>query len=203
VTAQATRRARRRYDRIAPVYDLLEAPAELAFGRWRRALWGRVGAERVLEVGVGTGKNLRYHPDQATVTAIDFSEGMLARARRRADATGSRARLALADVQALPYDDDSFDVGLASFVFCSVPDAVVGLAEMRRVVRPGGRLLLLEHVLPAGVLAPLAQLLDPIVVRLWGAHINRDTLGNVRAAGWSDCTVARRLGSLVVQIEAG
>lgn len=203
MTAQATRRARRRYDRIAPVYDLLEAPAELAFGRWRRALWGRVGAERVLEVGVGTGKNLRYHPDQATVTAIDFSEGMLARARRRADATGSRARLALADVQALPYDDDSFDVGLASFVFCSVPDAVVGLAEMRRVVRPGGRLLLLEHVLPAGVLAPLAQLLDPIVVRLWGAHINRDTLGNVRAAGWSDCTVARRLGSLVVQIEAG
>lgn len=198
-----TRLARRRYDRIAPVYDLLEAPAELVFRGWRRALWGRVPGGQVLEVGVGTGKNLRFHPPKADVTAIDFSEAMLAHARRRADALDSTAQLLLADVQALPFADHTFDVAVASFVFCSVPDAALGLAELHRVVRPGGRLLLLEHVLPSSrPLASLCDALDPLVARVWGAHINRPTTDTVRRSPWRDCQTKRRLGSLVVQIEA-
>jgi phosphatidylethanolamine/phosphatidyl-N-methylethanolamine N-methyltransferase len=178
---------RQRYDRIAPLYDLVEGFAEIRARRWRRELWQRVDGARVLELGVGTGKNLRFYPPDREVVAVDLSPAMLARAQRRAARLGSSARLEVADAQALPYPDASFDTVIGTFVFCSVPDALRGLKEARRVLVPGGRLLLLEHVLSKRPgLRRLMRWLDPLPANLWGAHIDRETVEAVRAAGFTE-----------------
>ena len=98
--------------------------------------------------------------------------------------SGRKADLRLGDVQCLDFPDDSFDVVIATFLFCSVPDPVLGLREVGRVVRPGGRILLLEHMLSSkSFLAALMNAVNPFAVRMMGANINRRTLENVRAAG--------------------
>jgi len=126
-----TRATRARYNRIAVVYDLMEAFIErTAFAAWRQRLWASVPAGRVLEVGVGTGKNLPYYPAGAQVTAIDLSERMLERARRRATDLGVRVDLRLMDAQRLAFPAGAFDAAVATFVFCSVPDPVQGLREL-------------------------------------------------------------------------
>jgi len=186
--AEATAVVRRRYERIAPMYDLLDLSMELlAFRRWRRLTWEAVGADpgRVLEVGVGTGKNIAFWPLAARMTAIDLTPRMLARARRRVRERGVDPELRVMDVEALDLPDASFDVAAATFVFCSVAHPVVGLRELRRVLRPEGRLVLLEHQRSASrAIAPLLDLLDPVVVGLWGAHVNRPTEEYVREAGF-------------------
>jgi ubiquinone/menaquinone biosynthesis C-methylase UbiE len=135
--------------------------------------------------------------------ASDFSEKMLARARTRAQRLGSRVRLEIADAQALPYPDDSFDVVVATFLFCSVPDPVLGLTEARRVLKPGGKLILLEHVLSQrGVLRRLMQWINPVPLRLFGAHIDRETVENVKRAGFVDVVDTNLLLDVVKRIEA-
>ena len=184
IDARKTAAARARYDRVAGMYDLVEKPMERGqFSRWREQLWALAGGPRILEVGVGTGKNFPYYPPGAEVAAIDFSPNMLARARRRATAQGRRVDLQLMDVQRLGYADSSFDSVLGSFVCCSVPDPVLGLRELGRVTRAGGRIVLLEHVRPQGTLGNVVDLLNPLLVRLWGANMNRRTVENVRKAG--------------------
>ncbi len=171
---------------------------ELFIGRWRRRLWSQIPpGSRVLEVGVGTGKNMRWYPPGVSVVAIDFSPRMLARAVRRARGERVDVQLALMDAQALAFAAASFDVVVTTCVFCSVPDPVLGLGEVRRVLRPDGRILLLEHVrsgLP--LLGRLMDWLNPLSVRLQGANINRDTVGNVQKAGLS----ARRVDNLFLDI---
>ncbi len=183
---QATARARARYDRIARVYDLVEASMERRrVSGWRQRLWAQVRGPRILEVGTGTGKNLPFYPAGADITAVDFSPKMLERARQRAVREGIRVDLRLMDIQRLEFPDDSFDSVVATFVFCSVPDPVLGLQGLRRVVKPEGRIHLLEHVRPKGVGGRAADLLNPLVVRVMGANINRCTLENVERAGLS------------------
>ncbi len=179
-----TAQARSRYDRIARFYDLMESLSETSrFAPWRKRLWAEVQGPRVLEVGVGTGKNIPYYPQGVAVTAIDFSPKMLDRAQRQAEKLGARVELRLMDAQHLEFPDDSFDTVVATFVFCSVPDPVQGLKELRRVAKPEGRILLLEHVRPGGVAGTAADLLNPVVVRMMGANINRCTVENVERAG--------------------
>lgn len=175
--------ARRRYDRIAAVYDLLESPMEwLAFRHWRRRLLDRLEGRFVLEAGAGTGKNFPCYPSDAEVTATDLSERMLARSRRRASA--GVIRRAVMDVEALGFRDGAFEAAVASFLFCSVENPVTGLRELGRVVRPGGQILLLEHVRPSGrFTGRLFDLLNPVVRGTIGPNINRDTVGNIRRSG--------------------
>jgi ubiquinone/menaquinone biosynthesis C-methylase UbiE len=138
----------------------------------------------VLEVGVGTGKNMPYYPADAEMTAVDLSDRMLAQARRRAAREGVDVELHEMDAQNLRFEENSFDVAVATFVFCSVPDPVRGLRELGRVVRPEGRIVLLEHVrIDRPIIGRLMDLLNPIVVRILGANINRRTVDNVRRAG--------------------
>ena len=187
----------RRYDRQAALFDLMEVPVEfLAFRKLRQRLWGDVDGAVVLEIGVGTGKNLPYHPDEARTVAMDISPRMLLRAARRAQRLGRDVDLVLADAQHLPFRDNAFDAAADTFVFCSVPDPVAGLQEMRRVVRDGGRVHLLEHVRALNaVIGRLMDLANPIAVRLSGANINRDTVSNVTKGGMAlDSVESRGLG---------
>jgi phosphatidylethanolamine/phosphatidyl-N-methylethanolamine N-methyltransferase len=185
VDDKATIQTKSRYNRIAPVYDLMEAIVErFAFRRWREKLWSQVDGRKILEVGVGTGKNIPHYPRGVQITAVDLSDKMLERARRRVQKLNAEVDLCLMDAQKLAFPDAAFDAAVATFVFCSVPDPVLGLRELDRVVKPGGQILLLEHVrVNKPVIGKLMDLLDPFVVRLMGLHINRRTVENVRKAG--------------------
>ena len=181
IDKRETARTQARYQRIAPFYDAMELFAERRYADWRPRLWSLVQGPRVLEVGVGTGKNIPYYPDGAQMTAIDLTPGMLELAKVRAPELNAAVALQLGDVQALDFPDETFDDVVATFVFCSVPDPVLGFDEIARVLKPNGRLHLLEHMRsPNPVLGTLMDLLDPVTVRLMGPHINRRTVQNVQ-----------------------
>ena len=191
---EATSLTQKRYDRQAGLFDFWEAPIEaLAFKRLRKRLWSEVHGARVLEVGVGTGKNLPYHPQSARSVAVDLSPRMLRRAASRARRLEHDVDLVLADAQHLPFRDGAFDAAAATFVFCSVPDPVMGLGEVRRVLRDEGQVHLLEHVRAGNrVVGRLMDLINPVAVRLMGANINRDTVGNVERSGFALKSVESR-----------
>jgi ubiquinone/menaquinone biosynthesis C-methylase UbiE len=178
---RATEITKRRYNRIAPVYDLMEGLNERSrYSRWRALLWSKVEGRKILEVGVGTGKNFPYYPAHADITAIDFSEKMVKRAKDKANRQRMKIHLRQMDVQNLEFEDNTFDSVVASFVFCSVPDPIRGLMEIERVCKPGGKVVLLEHVLSTNpVLSWLMNIANPLVVRVVGANINRKTVDNV------------------------
>lgn len=187
VDTAATRHTQGRYDRIASIYDWMEGAVERGrYQKWREDLWAEVRGPRVLELGAGTGKNIPYYPEGIEVTAVDLSEQMLARARKvAAQHMHRQIDLRQMDAQQLAFDDGAFDEVVSTFVFCSVPDPVLGLREARRVTKPGGQFLALEHMLsPNPLLAPLMRVLDPLTHWLIGVHIARRTVENVRKAGW-------------------
>jgi len=146
----------------------------------RELLWSKVEGIHILEVGVGTGKSFSYYPPDVVITAVDFSDRMLKRAKDKASKQKVKVRLQQMDVQNLEFEDNTFDTVVASFVFCSVPDLVRGLMEVKRVCKPGGKVVLLEHVLSANcILGWFMNLANPLVVRMIGANINRQTVENV------------------------
>ncbi len=184
IDQHATAVTRARYQRLSSFYDAMQARSEKRFRPWRKKLWGMACGPRILEIGVGTGKNMPYWPNDAQMTAIDLTPGMLDIARQHAKNLDVSANLRLGDAQALDFPDASFDTIVATFVFCSVPDPVLGLRELSRVVQPNGQVLLLEHVRSAvQVVGVLMDALNPLIVRVMGANINRRTVENVRAAG--------------------
>ncbi|MBW2120459.1 MAG: methyltransferase domain-containing protein [Deltaproteobacteria bacterium] len=183
--SDATETIRVRYDRISRFYDLMEAVVErAALWRWRRRAFDAIDGNRVLEVGVGTGKNLGFYPTGKSITAVDFSPGMLKRARRKADKILCKVDLRDMDVENLSFGDRFFDTVVATFVFCSVAHPVRGLSEVGRVCKQRGRIILLEHVRPGNkILARFFDMLNPVTLRLVGVNINRNTTANVERAG--------------------
>jgi ubiquinone/menaquinone biosynthesis C-methylase UbiE len=164
--------AREHYNRVAKLYDLVEVLDERTFRPWRQKLLSLAGG-RVLEVGVGTGKNFPWYPPGVSLTGIDIAEKMLAAARQRARRLGLAVDLHLADVQALEFRRGVFDTAVSTFVFCSVPDPVRGLRELGRVVKGEGKILLLEHVAKeAEAPGPLMGMLGSVITRLMGPTIN-------------------------------
>jgi ubiquinone/menaquinone biosynthesis C-methylase UbiE len=184
VVDEETVRVRDIYDRHANRYDRLIAVAErvlLADGRRWAASQAR-GA--VLEVAVGTGRNLPHYPAGTLLTGIDVSEGVLARARQRAGTAQLRVDLRVGDAQRLPVGDGSVDTVVATLALCSIPNDQAAVHEMARVLRPGGRLILLEHVAsPRRPVRAVQRLLDPLLVRLEGDHLLRRPEVAVNAAG--------------------
>ena len=195
---------KKRYDRIAPYFDGLEAVMEgLFFKRWRQKLWAKVDGHHILEVGVGTGKNFAYYPADARMTAIDFSPQMLKQAAHNKDRKAVAVELNLMDVQSLCFADNSFDTVIGTFVFCSVPLPLKGLKELYRVCKPGGQVLLLEHVLSSKpALARIMNFFNPAVVTLVGANINRNTVKHVKACGFASVRIDARSGDIIKLIEA-
>jgi ubiquinone/menaquinone biosynthesis C-methylase UbiE len=163
----------------------MEAGVErLRFRKWRELLWSRVEGTTILEVGVGTGKNFPYYPTGAEITAIDFSGQMLARARAKAAKHNVNVDLRQMDVQNLEFENNSFDTAAGTTVFCSVPDPIRGLREVERVCRPGGKVILLEHVLSASpIVGWLMNAVNPLAVRMSGVNINRRTVENTERSG--------------------
>ncbi|MEV5715026.1 class I SAM-dependent methyltransferase [Amycolatopsis mediterranei] len=177
-------RWRRYWDRKSTTYD-----AEM--GYWDRRLFGdsRVWAcgqatGEVLEVAVGTGLNLPGYPAEVTLTGVDLSEGMLAIARDRARRLGHPVTLREADAEALPFAEASFDTVVCTFGLCAIPDPAAAVGEMVRVLRPGGRLILVDHVASSSrIVRGLQRLLELASVPLAGEHFRRRPLRLVEALG--------------------
>jgi phosphatidylethanolamine/phosphatidyl-N-methylethanolamine N-methyltransferase len=156
------------YDKLAKVYDLTFGPT-LHPGRLQAIQRMDIQpGERVLEVGVGTGINLPLYPKEATVTGIDFSSSMLEKARERVSRKWLRhMRLLQMDAADLKFSDDSFDIVYAPYLISVVPDPVKVAREMRRVCRPGGRIIFLNHFLSASPLLSRAErLISPFTIHI-------------------------------------
>lgn len=171
------------WDRAAAGYDSTTALAErLLLAPARR--WLLADADRdVLEVAIGTGANLSHYPAGLRVVGVERSAPMLARAAARAARQGRQVHLVQADARALPFDDDSFDTVVCTFALCGISPLDEALGQMLRVLRPGGRLLLADHVVSS---APPVRLLQAGADRLTaatGEHWRRRPLDQVRAAG--------------------
>jgi ubiquinone/menaquinone biosynthesis C-methylase UbiE len=178
-------RLRRYWDKHARSYD-----KQMAF--WERRLFGdgrqwvcAQAAGEVLEVAIGTGRNLPYYPEDVRLTGIEFSPAMLQLARRQADQLGRKVDLRLGDAQALDLPDASFDTVVCTLSLCAIPDERQAVAEMRRVLRPGGRLLLLDHVAGAPRWVRAVQwLLERATIPLGEEHLRRRPLHHVQAEGF-------------------
>ncbi len=134
-----------KYDGFARWYDLAEGiPELLGLSKLRRNLLNRASG-RILEIAIGTGKNLKYYPKDSQVTAVDLSPKMLEIARKRASGLGINVSFVVMDAESLEFPDMSFDTVVDSLSLCTFPDPVAALIEMSRVCRKGGRILLLEH----------------------------------------------------------
>lgn len=175
-----------RYERIAPLYDLLDLPFERRRYRALRPLLFEELGGRLLDAGVGTGRNCAYYPTGAIVTGIDTSPAMLSRARYRCPIVSAAGRLYRMDVTDLAFPTDSFDAAVATFLFCVLPDGlqVPALNELGRVVKPGGPIRLLEYVRPRSTGRRIvSRLWQPWIAWAYGASFDRDTERHVPEAG--------------------
>jgi ubiquinone/menaquinone biosynthesis C-methylase UbiE len=146
-STSANERRRRRYAKEAPTYDRgSDLTERWLLGTEHRAWACSRASGETLEVAIGTGLNLPHYPAGVRLTGVDLTREMLAGARRRAAEIGAAVALAEGDAQALPFADGSFDTVVCTYAMCSVPDERETVLEMRRVLRPGGRLILVDHI---------------------------------------------------------
>jgi ubiquinone/menaquinone biosynthesis C-methylase UbiE len=185
------------YDRMARHYDRLIAPLERRFlARWRAEALRELPTEsHILEVGAGTGLNFPFYPQGAHGVASEFSCEMLKLARGKH--RPSNVHLVQTSAEQLPFSSDSFDAAFATLVFCSLPSPRNAFLELRRVVRPGGRIVLLEHVRPSGLPGYVFDALSVLTVALFEDHFNRRTTEEASRAGLQLLRVERRMLGIV------
>jgi ubiquinone/menaquinone biosynthesis C-methylase UbiE len=170
---------------FAALYDLVGASAERRWmgARRRRLLAGARGA--VLEIGGGTGANLAHYRNVDRVTIAEPDPFMRSRIGPKLEDARVPVEVSAAGAEALPFPDGSFDTVVSTLVLCTVPDQAAALDEVRRILRPGGRLLFIEHVRAAGSMARWQDRLDPLWRRLFGGcHPNRDTVAAIEDVGF-------------------
>ncbi len=186
------------FDRLADRYDRQMASWERLLFPGSRQWAASQASGRVVEIAIGTGLNLPLYADDVTVVGVELSERMLAHARRRVEQTGltDRVELRQGDVQRLGLPDATADTVVSTFTLCTIPDPVAAAREAYRVLRPGGRFVLVEHG-PARnpVLRGLMRLVEPFAVSFLADHLTRDPVPILEQAGFRLDTVARqRLG---------
>jgi ubiquinone/menaquinone biosynthesis C-methylase UbiE len=202
-TSDETERIRDLYDAEASGYDREIALFErVLFAGGREWVCSRARGD-VLELAAGTGRNFACYPADVRLTAIDLSPAMLELARLHAREAGRDVDLRLGDAQALQFPDESFDTVTCTLALCTIPDDRAAVAETRRVLRPGGRLLLLEHVRsPRRTIRAVQRLLDPFAVRFKADHLAREPLEHLTAEGFAVDELQRSKLGIVERVEA-
>jgi ubiquinone/menaquinone biosynthesis C-methylase UbiE len=198
-----TAKVLRAWEKTAPSYDKQIAFFEKVQFSGGREWLGARAQGRTLEVAIGTGLNLPHYPADATVTGIELSPAMLAIAQRRAADLGLDVDLHTGDAEALPFDGAAFDTVVCALSLCTIPDPAAAIGEMKRVLVPGGRLLLLDHIGSTWPPIYAAQwLLERVTIRAAGEHFTRRQLPLVAAAGFEIVEVERLKAGTVERILA-
>ena len=198
-----TERQRRIWDKSASSYDGQMDFVERLLGRGDREWLGERATGRVLEVAIGTGRSLPFYVTATTLTGVDLSSEMLAVARRRADDRGLPLDLLEGDAEALPVEDAAYDTVLCSLSLCTIPDPTAAIAEMKRALVPGGRLLLLDHVASSWPPVYAVQwLVERISIRVAGEHYTRRSLPLVEATGFEIVESLRQKAGSMERIHA-
>jgi demethylmenaquinone methyltransferase/2-methoxy-6-polyprenyl-1,4-benzoquinol methylase len=172
-----------KYNRVSYVFDIMEIPMEyIWFSKWRKDILPGLSG-RVLDVGIGTGKNIPYYSDECEIVGVDISDMMLSHAKEKATHKDNISLFQM-DAEKLGFEDDSFDYVITTFVLCSIPDPVSALKEIKRVCKPDGMVINLEHMKSDNrTIAFIEDLLNPLTVAMTGVNINRETVENVKKAG--------------------
>src|SRR5438093_860585 len=198
-----TERVRGLYEKEAHKYDReMNFFDRLLFAGARELVCAQ-GTGEVLEIGIGTGRNLPHYHEDVRLTGVELSPAMLEIARARARELGREVDLRLGDAHALEFPDQSFDTVVCTLSLCTIPDERAAVAEVRRVLRPGGRFLLLEHVRSPLLAVRVAQrLLDPLSVRFQADHLLREPLDQLRAEAFEIERLERTKLGIVERIAA-
>jgi ubiquinone/menaquinone biosynthesis C-methylase UbiE len=199
-----TERVRRLYEKEAPKFDR-------SMGRWDRTLfagtreWVCAQAKGdVLEIAIGTGLNLPFYSDAVRLTGVELSPAMIEVARARAEELDREVELRLGDAEALEFADASFDTVICTYSLCTIPDDRAAVREVKRVLRPGGKFLLAEHVRsPMAIVRFVEMLIEPMAVRLGGDHLTREPLEHLEAEGFAVEDVHRSKLGIVELVRAG
>lgn len=171
-----------KYSRIAKFYDKIEKM--MAFNKYREEVVKQAQGD-ILEVGIGTGENLKYYTESQKITGVDFSPGMLKVAQGKADERSLDVDLLEMDIQEMAFTDNSFDSIVSTCVFCTVPDPMMGLRETYRVLKPGGRAIFLEHMKSKSlILNILLYTMNVFSRMILGTSMVRDTQNNIEKAGF-------------------
>jgi ubiquinone/menaquinone biosynthesis C-methylase UbiE len=198
-----TQRVRAIQDRTAPRYDRQIALFEKALFAGGREWACAKASGDVLEIAVGTGRNLQHYAPGTRLTGIELSNEMLAIARRRAEALETEIDLRQGDAQALEFADASFDTVVITLALCTIPDDRAAVREAGRVLRPGGRLVLVEHVRsPVRPVRIVQRLLDRPSVRFAGDHLVRDPLDYLASEGFEVESAERLKWGIVERVVA-
>jgi len=181
-----TDRIRRIFDKQAPKYDRTMARFErLLFKGTREWVCSQADGD-VLEIAAGTARNAEHYPVGTRLTAVELSPEMAELGRRHAADVGREMDMRVGDAESLDFPDGSFDTVVCTFGLCTIPDDRAAVREAKRVLRPGGRILLAEHVRsPNPVMRAVQRLLDPLAHRLGGDHLLREPLDHLRDEGFT------------------
>ena len=192
-----------KYNRFAPWYDFMVAmPEFLGIGALRRKILERASGE-ILEIAVGTGRNLVYYRRNCRITAVDSSTAMLGIAQKRAETLGLKVNFLVMDSESLAFREGSFDIVVDSMSICTFPDPLAALKEMARVCRDGGRILLLEHGRSdRGWIGRWQDRRADTHAKQLGCRWNREPLDLVQEAGLKIISVERRFFGIFHMIEA-
>ncbi|MCS3924140.1 class I SAM-dependent methyltransferase [Methanosalsum natronophilum] len=171
-----------KYDRIAHLYNILEWPFEhYLFNYWRKEFITQLEG-KILDVGIGTGNNIGYYPHNSEIVGIDLSKKML-KYSRNVD-TPNKVNLILMDAQMLGFEDNSFDYVVSTFVMCNIYKPHLALKELRRVCKPGGLIINIEHLRSeTKSISFIQDLFNPFTKYLLGEYINRDIVYFIQSSG--------------------
>jgi ubiquinone/menaquinone biosynthesis C-methylase UbiE len=201
--AAETERVREIQDKEAPRYDRQISFFErVLFGGGREWVCSQARGD-VLELAAGTLRNLPHYPEEVKVTAVELSPEMAAIGRERAQEAGRPIDLRVGDVQKLDFPDESFDTVTCTLGFCTIPDTAAAAGEAYRVLRPGGELLLLEHVRsPVRAVRAVERLLEPLFVRFMADNLTREPLDYLPGVGFEVNQIERSKWGIVERLRA-